>query len=56
MSKFQEEVVEPKKQKKVKVEDPFEDIRLGGIKVKSHNWWEEPNEEQSSDEELANGE
>ncbi len=27
--------------KKLKTEDPYAEIRLGGIMARSHNWWEE---------------
>jgi hypothetical protein len=39
--------------KKVKTEDPYADIRLGGLMTKSHNWWEEEvnNEVEDDDEE-----
>ena len=41
------QVDEPSGTKKVQ-EDPYKDIRLGGINSRTHNWWEEG---QSSEEE-----
>jgi hypothetical protein len=35
--------------KKLKTEDPYAEIRLGGIMARSLTWWEDNNEEDDDD-------